>query len=81
MVEGMVGAGYVMPRQVYRCPEHGEFERTVPFGKDVPGTAPCPEIVVCNQNYEHPCPRVCRWVPPTVNFIGGPTTGAKPSLP
>ena len=55
-----------MPRQVYRCLKHGEFEMGVLFKDDVPERAPCP---VCDKPSE--------WVPSVPNFIGGPTTGAK----
>ncbi|KKK79803.1 hypothetical protein LCGC14_2829850 [marine sediment metagenome] len=56
----------MMPRQVYRCPKHGEFERDVLIKQAVPPSWPCAE---CN----YPSP----WVPSVPNFIGGPTTGAK----
>ncbi len=69
-----------MPRQVYRCPKHGEFEMSVHFKGDVPKTAACPVPIikaVFGRFYEYDCPKVGVWVPSAPNFIGGPTTGAK----
>jgi hypothetical protein len=71
-----------MPRQVYRCPKHGEFELTVPVGDDVQKAVPCPAILGYKQIGDRPmeallCDEVSPWVPSVPNFIGGPTTGAK----
>ena len=54
------------PRQVYRCPEHGEFEQTILFKDDVPKVGMCPV-----------CSRKSKWVPSASPLIGGPTTGAQ----
>ena len=67
----------MMPRQVYRCPEHGYFEKVVPFGEDVPKEAWCPEIIVGRMSIVSPCWKDSPWIPSAPNFIGGPTTGAK----
>ena len=64
-----------MPRQVYRCPEHGEFEKTVPFGEDVPREAWCPEILVGKTCNVYPCWKVSPWVPqaPAIHVKDGTT--------
>ena len=63
----------MMPRQVYRCPQHGEFEVAVSIDADVPEAMPCPiEDFPCRK-----CGESSDWVPSAPNFIGGPTTGAQ----
>ncbi len=74
-----------MPIQVYRCPEHGEFELVMAVRNDVPSFLPCPVGMPdfaereartgCGQ-----CGAPSPWVPPTVSFPGGPTTGARPPI-
>ncbi len=63
-----------MPIQVYHCRDHKDFEVLLRVGGRVPAFKLCPVII------EGQC--VCRnrspWVPPTVSFPGGPTTGARP---
>ncbi|KKM83720.1 hypothetical protein LCGC14_1306470 [marine sediment metagenome] len=76
----------MMPRQVYRCPEHGEFEIEVRVRVKVPEVQPCPVIETLVTAYRKTddylktrtkqCPKQCHWVPSVPNFIGGPTTGA-----
>ena len=71
-----------MPRQIFRCPDHGEFEVTLLFMDDVPKRTFCQAWVpdttdlADNQRY-HLCEKESPWVPSVPNFIGGPTTGAK----
>lgn len=55
-----------MPIQIYRCPEHGEFELVLAFNDTVWSLVICPT-----------CGTKSWWVPSAPNFIGGPTTGAK----
>jgi len=40
-----------MALQVYRCPEHGEFDVNVPLTQDVPPTAKCTQPI-CPANAE-----------------------------
>ena len=65
-----------MPRQVYRCPEHGEFEQVVIVGEDVPKQAPCQKVMGRGMTHWY-CLKASPWIPSAPNFIGGPTTGAK----
>ena len=68
-----------MPRQEYDCPEHGKFEVVLPIGDDVPPIQFC--RVDENEGTGKSswrCLRRSAWVPPTVSFPGGPTTGARP---
>ena len=69
-----------MPIQVYRCPEHGEFELTVSFKADVPEVMRCPVDVEADGVGGVFCDERSPWVPPTVSFPGGPTTGARPPI-
>ena len=55
-----------MPTQVYRCPEHGEFDQQVPFKDKVLDWWGCPK-----------CGLPSDWVPSASPLIGGPTTGAQ----
>ena len=64
-----------MPRQVYRCPKHKEFEVTLPFYQDIPKTWSCGRPK--DRKLDATCGEQCPWVPSAPNFIGGPTTGAK----
>ena len=68
-----------MPRQVYRCPEHGEFEVTIHIKEEVPPFLPCNAMLT--DSAEHTtytqCGTPSDWVPSAPNFIGGPTTGAQ----
>ncbi len=68
-----------MPRQDYLCPKHGKFEVILRTRDDVPKTRPCPAAIVHRPPHMHSytCRRPSRWVPPTVSFPGGPTTGAR----
>ena len=66
----------MMPRQVYRCPIHGEFEVDVPVKEDVPKFRFCMDDTIKNAQPWH-CLRRSPWVPSAPNFIGGPTTGAE----
>jgi hypothetical protein len=61
-----------MPRQVYSCPKHGEFEVTISYDEDIPK-----EVICCKRVGRYSCVRKCPWIPSAPNFIGGPTTGAK----
>ena len=63
-----------MPRQVYRCPDHGEFEVSIRVKIKVPEVQPCPAFMPLARKT---CLKQCPWVPSAPNFIGGPTTGAK----
>ena len=69
-----------MPRQVYHCPEHGEFEVLVPVGEDVSRVKVCLapiKVKVEGSLLSDICGHWSRWIPSAPNFIGGPTTGAK----
>ena len=73
-----------MATQEYDCPEHGKFPVSVPHGDDVPKRALCPVstgLMPVDENPDHDIPGPCGlfspWVPPTVSFPGGPTTGAR----
>lgn len=70
----MAGACQLSPRQVYRCPEHGEFEAFLHVGEDVPEFLWCPTVMEASQEK---CFARSYWIPSPPNFIGGPTTGAK----
>ncbi len=63
-----------MPRQIYRCEVHGEFEVTVLFGQYVPSTWSCGRPK--DKKLDSTCGEQSPWVPSVPNFIGGPTTGA-----
>ena len=65
-----------MSIQVYRCPVHGEFERTVAIKDGVPPQVRCPRKLF-KGDLAHTCNGWSEWVPSAPNFIGGPTTGAK----
>ncbi len=65
-----------MSTQVYRCPEHGEFEESVPVGWDVLKTLTCPKVMGKGMTHWY-CGKESPWIPSAPNFIGGPTTGAK----
>ncbi len=70
-----------MPRHDFRCPKHGKFEVTLPIGEDVPPFQFC--LVNETGGKGKPSRRFLRrsaWVPPTVSFPGGPTTGARPPI-
>ena len=74
-----------MPRHDYCCSEHGKFEVLVPIGTAAPKRAMCPVptgLMPVDKNPDHDVPGPCGlfspWVPPTVSFPGGPTTGARP---
>ncbi len=67
-----------MPRHVYRCEMHGEFERAVVVGEDVPKTWRCPVLEYDLHGLVGACGSPSSWVPSAPNFIGGPTTGARP---
>ena len=64
-----------MARQVYRCPDHGEFELNLPFKGDVPLSLPC---IAGPEPFDQTtaCGLDSPWVPSAPNFSGGPTTGA-----
>ncbi len=65
-----------MPRQVYRCPKHGEFKVVVTFRGDVPTFKFCHVDERAEKGTSWRCLRRSPWVPSVPNFIGGPTTGA-----
>ncbi|KKL81265.1 hypothetical protein LCGC14_1996490 [marine sediment metagenome] len=65
-----------MPRQVYRCRIHGEFEVIIPIKDDVPPFVFCPVDIATKGETSWRCLCRCDWVPSAPNFIGGPTTGA-----
>ncbi len=67
-----------MPRQVYRCPEHGEYEVFIPIKASVPSVLRrCPVEVKLKGGSLVFCASPSPWVPSVPNFIGGPTTGAQ----
>ncbi len=67
-----------MPRQIYKCPTHGEYEVHLDI-KDVVPSA----LRVCSVQIKLKgggvvwCREFSPWVPSAPNFIGGPTTGAR----
>ena len=68
------------PRQVYSCPDHGEFEVEIRVRVSVPEIQPCPFTEADperGEGFSRFCIRQCPWVPSVPNFIGGPTTGAQ----
>ena len=67
-----------MPRQIYECKEHGEFEILVGIKDDVPSfSRACPVEVKLKGGGIVWCRELSPWVPSVPNFIGGPTTGAQ----
>ncbi|KKL89274.1 hypothetical protein LCGC14_1916330 [marine sediment metagenome] len=66
-----------MPRQVYRCPEHGEFEVETKLTEDVETMVSCPTLEYDLHGLVGACNSPSPWVPSAPNFIGGPTTGAE----
>ncbi len=67
-----------MPTQEYDCPEHGKFPVTLRIEQGVPNTWRCPVDVEADGVGGVFCDERSPWVPPTVSFPGGPTTGARP---
>ena len=63
-----------MPRQVYRCEVHGEFEVSVPFGEDVPMSLPCEHVMGERMTHWY-CMRESPWVPslPSISVKDGTT--------
>ena len=60
-----------MPVQVYRCPEHGDFEVSNSASKTVRPLVLCPA--------GHTCGRAGAWVPQVVSFSVEGGTGAQKS--
>ena len=65
-----------MSHQVYRCPEHGEYEVNISIEDDVPHFLFCRVDKAAKGDTSWHCLRRSPWVPSAPNFIGGPTTGA-----
>ncbi len=67
-----------MPRQIYKCPSHGEFEVNITIKDTVPSALrQCPVEVKLKGVGIVWCHELSPWIPSVPNFIGGPTTGAK----
>ena len=67
-----------MPRQVYLCPVHGEYEVSLRVTDSVPSVLrSCPIEITLKGGGTVFCRELSPWIPSAPNFIGGPTTGAK----
>ena len=69
-----------MPIQTYCCPDHKKFEVMLRIGQEVPKEMRCPVDVEADGVGGVFCDERSPWVPPTVSFPGGPTTGARPPI-
>lgn len=88
MAEGLAGVGNLMPIQEYDCRDHGKFPVVLSIRESVPESKACLRNIPCKRadcggevcEFCRPCGMPSDWVPPTVSFPGGPTTGARPPI-